>query len=97
MRLFLFTAIATMLLPFVPAWSQTTVPQPRDSTVMPEQLRSGAGGPPDGIVRRPDDSPSLQAPAEPGIMVPSPVPNPGTTPVIPPPGSPRDPAPIDRR
>ena len=45
------------------------------------ERRPGSGAPPGGVIRPP-------AGVDPGIRAPAPNPNPGTTPVIPPPGTP---------
>ena len=101
-RLLFLSALVSSTLPLAVA-AQTPIrpPQapnmPPSSQVIPEKIEpkdpaatGGVGSGPtlsdkleatDGVIRPPGN-------IDPGITAPAPVPNPGTTPVIPPPGSP---------
>ena len=100
------TALAAPALPVlstrVQAQGETEAPRPDPRKDIPEKMEPGSSsrgssqgdgslsdrlGRTDGVITPPSDT-------TPSMTVPAPVPDPGTTPVIPPPGSPGNPSPV---
>ena len=97
-RIIVLTALAATSLSFA-AWAQTPVPQqapnmpapkdmPAEKVAPQEPLSTGSTGTLSDQLERTDGVIRPPATATPDMRVPAPVPNPGTTPVIRPPGSP---------
>jgi len=86
----LFASVLVSAAVFSPASAQTTGPDPADpkrapaEKVQPSESLSERLSESEGVIRPPEG-------VDPDIKVPAPVPNPGTTIVIPPPGTPGNP------
>lgn len=68
--------------------------EPRPNSSDSATSGSGTGEPIGDTLSRTDGVLKPPSGVDPGVVVPAPVPNPGTTPVIPPPGSPGNPSPV---
>ncbi|HEX4894092.1 MAG TPA: hypothetical protein VFV47_12445 [Hyphomicrobiaceae bacterium] len=86
----LFASMLVSAAVLSPAWGQTSGPDPADPKRAPAEKMQ----PPESLSEKLSESEGVIRPPEgvdPDIKVPAPVPNPGTTKVIPPPGSPGNP------